>query len=576
MNVFCTRRLGGRGVSGSLPLPVIVLLLAGCAGQAPPMGGPVDTVPPVIVRTFPDSAAVRVKPDHLELEFSKYVDRRSVEESIFISPYLGEMEFDWSGTEVSIKFSEPLRDGITYVLNVGTDVVDVRARNRMASGFSLAFSTGDSIDRGGIAGRVFDEKAEGVMIFAYALRNHQGDTLSPSRVRPDYITQTGKGGFYNLSYLAFGVYRVFAIGDEYHNILYDRETDRYGVLGGDVSLSMDAPQVSDLDFRLSKEDTTKPFVTSATGRNVHTVQVRFNEALDSLCVPEMTFALCDTASGTPVGLLSQYLEEAGKPLVTLITRERLDSSGVYRVTVRNARDCAGNQIDTLHSSAVFSGTSTPDTLRPAVALEGVSDSARGIRVDAPLRLAFSKPVRREQLTRAIQLADTLGRTVRMDLDWLDPVRLLLRPRAPLSERTDYRLRVTMDSVRDLHGASYRDSVLVMKFRTQDLRMTGSISGVLAGVPGRPPAGPVYVSANALSGAEGEKRTARLPRPGAFTIDRLFEGKYVVSAFLDEDSSATYNFGKPYPFLPSERFAVYKDTVKVRARWSVENVMLQLH
>ncbi len=172
-------------------LGLLPFLLLSCAGQVAPTGGPPDRTPPAIVRTFPDSNAVRVSTKEIVLEFDKYVDRRSVEESIFLSPNLGDLEFDWSGREVTITFAGSPRPTTTYVVNVGTDVVDVREHNRMASGFTLAFSTGDSIDQGSIAGEVYDAKPEGVMIFAYDLDHARQDTLNPARAKPDFIMQTG-------------------------------------------------------------------------------------------------------------------------------------------------------------------------------------------------------------------------------------------------------------------------------------------------------------------------------------------------------------------------------------------------
>src|SRR4030042_1867927 len=81
-------------VRGGISLSVVfqwvaAISLAGCAGQVQPSGGPPDTIPPAITRTIPDTNAVRVSTHFFELEFSEYVDRRSVEEAIFISPYLG-------------------------------------------------------------------------------------------------------------------------------------------------------------------------------------------------------------------------------------------------------------------------------------------------------------------------------------------------------------------------------------------------------------------------------------------------------------------------------------------------------
>ena len=87
-------------------LIVIVLLLSGCAGQRPPEGGPVDSVPPEIISVYPAPNTVNFSDNKVALEFSEYVDRRSTEEAIFISPSIEAKEFDWSGTEVEISFNE--------------------------------------------------------------------------------------------------------------------------------------------------------------------------------------------------------------------------------------------------------------------------------------------------------------------------------------------------------------------------------------------------------------------------------------------------------------------------------------
>jgi hypothetical protein len=66
----------------------------------------------------------------------------------------------------------------------------------------------------------------------------------------------------------------------------------------------------------------------------------------------------------------------------------------------------------------------------------------------------------------------------------------------------------------------------------------------------------------------------LNREGGFKIDRLVEGKYLLDAFRDADRPGHYSPGLPYPFVTSERFTVAPDTIKVRARWSVEGAWLK--
>ncbi|MEW6061331.1 MAG: Ig-like domain-containing protein, partial [Bacteroidota bacterium] len=124
----------------SLFLFVPVALFSGCAGQRPPEGGPVDSTPPEIISVYPAPQTTHFNDSKVVFEFSEYVDRRSVEEAIFISPSIEQKEFKWSGTEVELYFLEELKKNTTYVITVGTDVRDVRAGNRMAKSYSLSFS----------------------------------------------------------------------------------------------------------------------------------------------------------------------------------------------------------------------------------------------------------------------------------------------------------------------------------------------------------------------------------------------------------------------------------------------------
>ena len=120
------------------------------------------------------------------------MDKRTLRDAIFISPYIeGNIELDWSGTSVQIIFPGKLKENTTYVVTIGTDVVDYNNQNRMAEAYTLTFSTGETIDRRVITGKVYDAKPEGVLIFAY--RTFE-DTINPSHTKPDYLSQTGTDG----------------------------------------------------------------------------------------------------------------------------------------------------------------------------------------------------------------------------------------------------------------------------------------------------------------------------------------------------------------------------------------------
>ena len=554
-------------------LIVLAFMLVECAGEVPPSGGPPDTVPPTIVRTVPDSNAVRVDRNKVELEFSEYVDRRSVEESIFISPYVGSLEFDWSGTEVEIAFSESLKHNTTYVVNVGTDVKDQRAQNRMAAGYTLAFSTGDSIDHGYISGRVFDEKPEGVMIFAYSLQNVDPDTLNPSTLKPDYIMQTGKGGRFALSNIAYGRYRILAVRDEFHNFLYDKQIDQYGVPTSDVNLTLEHVRVDDIWFRLSREDTAKPFLTSVQPLDRHRLQVRFSEPIDTASFDKAEFNLSDTLAIRGFPLQYSYFDRRTPSIAWALTEAALDSSATYRLRVRSVHDRAGNPLDSAHSWMDFVGVSTLDSTKPTLTIRDLASGGTAWLPDRPIEIDFSEPVVRASAGSAIALSDTTKKNLITELQWLNPAAAMIMMTKPLDFGTWYQIRIVLDSIIDLQGNRLKDSTLILRFQTLDLRKTGNIDGTVVDAMGDEGRGDVYVTASRIDATMPREKTIRLQSPGRFRMEQLIEGKYLLSAFRDGDGNGAYSYGEPYPFRPAERFAVYSDTVKVRARWDVEGVLL---
>lgn len=558
--------------SNLVVLASILLLGLNCAGQAPPSGGSPDTTPPSIVSTLPEQNTTDFHGNRLVFEFSEYVDRRSVEEAFFVSPSLGALEFEWSGREVDVKFDQPLREQFTYVVTMGTDVKDVRAGNRMAESFTLAFSTGAHLDSAGVEGRVFTEKPEGVTILAYNLTHWNPDTLNPALCKPDYATQTGKEGAFRLEHMAWGTYRLFAVRDEYKNLLYDPQVDEYGVLNKDVELSRNKPSVGGLQARMTKEDTTRPFVLDAQAFERNLVRLRFSEPTDPTDLLARSFTIQDTLNYELLEILDVSYTTYPPSIVSLTTGDT-DSAKIYRLTVESVRDTAGNLIGDRSNVAVFGGTSKRDTTKPSILSISISDSARDVAYDAVLRFGFGEPVVRPSLENGLRLIDSTGTDVDGEFRWEGSARVMFAPSQPLLPFAWYRVRISLDSLRDFSGNHYDDSVFNRSFQTITTRKLGSIQGT---VDDRllDDSSMVYAHAVSLTDKLVTPRVTKLARPGSFEFANLPEGKYQLSAFRDFDGDGRFGYGRPFPFTPSERFAVYPDTVKVRARWPLEGVVIR--
>lgn len=561
------------GVSSLAYCAVSLSLAISCAGQAPPSGGPPDTTPPTIIATYPEPRTTKFNDRTVVIEFSKYVDRRSVEESIFISPDVGPLEFDWSGREVEIRFeSADLRDNTTYVVTVGTDVVDVRNNNRMAESFSLAFSTGSALDSASLSGRVFDAKPDGITIFAYMLSHKRADTLRPSATKPDYVTQTGKEGTFTLDYLAWGTYRLFAVSDQYKNILYDPQVDNIGMASRDFTVNPATPAIDGIQFQVTMQDTTPPFVLDARAIHKNSVEVRFSESLDHTSILPKVFPVADTLSDSRVSVRDVFFIPVPLNVVYLITGN-MDSTRTYRLTVNDVRDTAGNRLNLTANSAVFEGSSLSDTLAPGILALGLQDSVRNVAYDVIIDITLNEGIKRGPLEKSFQLADSTGKQVRGKFTWWSSAFVRFIPDEKLLPLAWYNVRVRLDSVQDFAGNRLRDSILIRRFQTVDWRKLGSMRGKVED-RANGDASPIYISAKSISDKKSVPMMKRLGAASEFVFDNVVEGQYVLHAFRDKDGNGKYTYGGPVPFFPSERFTVYPDTVKVRARWPVEGIVLR--
>jgi uncharacterized protein (DUF2141 family) len=236
-------------------------------------------------------------------------------------------------------------------------------------------------------------------------------------------------------------------------------------------------------------------------------------------------------------------------------------------------DRVGNPLDTTHASSDFLGTGLPDSTKPVPSVQDVRDSAKGITLDRAFEISFGKPVYRAAAQAAIVLQDSGKNAVPSTLHWIDASDVRLQPEEPLKSNALYRFRIVLDSLIDYSGNRWKDSIWTLSFRSQDLRATGTVEGVVIDKKEEVAKGAIVLTVTRVDATASITRTVRLAKPGAFTIGQLPEGKYTFSGFRDTDSSGTYTYGKVFPFIPSERFAVSRDTVRVRARWSVEGARL---
>ncbi|MGQ9644496.1 MAG: Ig-like domain-containing protein, partial [Ignavibacterium sp.] len=338
-----------------------IFLLSNCANQLPPSGGDVDTTPPEIIYSFPKDGTVNFKENYFEVKFSEYVDKRSFREAIFISPAIeGEIEIDWTGRTATVSFPKGLKPNITYVVNIGTDVVDLNNRNRMASSFTLTFSTGNEIDRRKISGKVFSKDADGTLIFAYKMKD---DTSNYLLSKPDYISQVGKDGSFVLNGLASSKYRIFAVKDQFKDYVFQSDQDMIGVPYQDVYLAKDDTLFDGLNYFLFKADTIKPRLLEALMTDERHLIAKFSEEIDTSIIKADNFRIIDSSSNLISNFLYAYKSSGKKEEIILVPKEKLNVSDQLYLLADKLIDLSKNETEFDKVSIVISDRADTTSLR---------------------------------------------------------------------------------------------------------------------------------------------------------------------------------------------------------------------
>lgn len=532
--------------------------LSECANQLPPGGGEVDTIPPKIIEVYPQDGTTNFSDDYFELGFSEYVDKRSVKEAIFISPAIDvELELDWSGKYVRVYFPNSLRQNITYVVTIGTDVKDYNNGNNMSQPFSFVFSTGSEIDRRKIAGKVFNEKPQGIMLFSYLMKDGEDSLLNR---KPDYISQTNSSGYYEIAGLAAGTYRVFAVRDEFRDLLYQPDQDEIGIPYRDVVLDAADTLFTGLDFYLTKIDTIKPRLLSASMTDRNHILVSFSEELDGKTIKAINFYLIDSTENKRTQIKYAFKGNTKPTELVLVPNEITAIQNSVYLFADSIKDKSGNvflndfttvtlsdRADTsqtdLYKSEPANGSNDVDFLNPKFSFE--------------FNDAFDAIKARDGIT----FTDTMKRAVPFEIEFKDDASFIITPLRKLEMSKDYIIKIDFSKLKDIAG-NYLDSIFTFKFKTiTGLEFTG-VSGKLIGFDA---AKNTKLEIRNIE-TKNLQYSAPIEKSGQFNIERVQPGKYLMIAYYDKDSSSTYSPGSIYPFHKAEEFKTHSDTLNLRARW----------
>lgn len=540
---------------------LVIIFIYSCANQLPPSGGGVDLTSPIITRVYPKNGTINFKDDYAEISFSKYVDKRSVQDAIFISPAIEGLEYDWSGKDVRLNFTNKLKDSTTYVITVGTDVVDLNNHNKMASAYTFSFSTGDKIDRGEVSGKVYSDKPEGILIFAY---NLDESNANPYKIKPDYISQSGKDGGFKLLGLANGNYRVFAVDDKYRDFIFQSNQDMIGMPSSDVKITNRDSVYNNIDFFLTKVDTTKPRLISASMTDRNHILLNFSTQVDTSVIHNSNFSIVDSSDRKKLTPLYAFKGNTKPTESILVTNEDIPKGSNIYVFAKEIKDLDGNIYNNDYSS--LNVTDRPDTTKPSIFKTIPNQNSNSVDfTDPQIIIYFNDAFNKSLVDGGIALTDTSKNVLPSRIHFLDDATMQVIPKVPLEANKYYLISVDLSKFQDVAGNKF-DTTFVLKFKTiNGLDFTG-VSGKILNIDTT--SHPIMILQNT---EQKETKYQEQLKTNNFSFDRVQPGKYMLWCFLDKNQDKKYSYGWPFPYKPSEKFSFYPDTLNLKARWVITDV-----
>ena len=233
-------------------------IISGCAKRGNPTGGPIDSLPPVLVNANPKLNTTNFDSEEIRLTFDEFVKLDKVQDQLIISPPLEKSAYEirpLTGVtkKVFLKFIDSLDINTTYTINFGNSIKDNNEGNTLTF-FNYTFSTGETIDSLYVKGNISDayniETDQYVSIHLYRIDSTLNDSIIYIK-QPTYVSNSLDSTSYKFQNLKEGKYLIIAMKDVDNNYFFDPFYDKIGFIDSLITL----PKDSIIDFKLFKEET---------------------------------------------------------------------------------------------------------------------------------------------------------------------------------------------------------------------------------------------------------------------------------------------------------------------------------
>lgn len=534
--------------------PIFFLLfLIQCAVRKPPSGGPKDTTPPSILNTFPQMDSTRVKNiSYVEFQFNENVNRSSVEKAVRCNKIpRNKLNFRWKGSKkLRIYFSDSLSSGATYVFTIGTEAADAHGVH-LKKPFVLAFSTDSILYTCSIRGKILNVEPRSVITLGLiSLENLSNDSLWYTAPFEN-ITTANEDGTFKLSYIRPGKYRLLAFQDENLNDKFDAYAEKFGLFSRDIFFSYNGDSIAHLNTFLISADTSSPRLKKLeVDKKSIALFLQFNKKvrIQSITIKGTNDSLLIPLYGVKEKSLDQYICYLQNPLLK-------DTLSLKAIDTDNR----------IYKEEILYDVSLDSLPTPSFKL----DIPNPIYFEDTLKISFSTPIDSALLKKAMQLKQN-NKIIPVQFFWNDFKTVQFIPETgKWNIDGKYILTLSTKNLKDFWSQAFKDTVYTYKISVISFDQLGGISGNILSFPDYPA---IVLRCRDVTSQRVYSRIIPNIPSGDFEISDLPEGQFILWGFFDQGNKH-WDGGQLLPYQAAEPVIFSTDTVRVRARWTKQGILI---
>lgn len=580
-------------IKGKIPLLIVaglawVVIISSCANIGMPTGGPLDSVPPVLMGTEPEYKELNFDGKNVKLTFNEYISIEKISETLVISPPLEKRPIIKTKSKtLIIQFNEELKDSATYSLDFKNSVVDNNEKNPLEN-LRFSFSTGDVYDSLRVAGRVvnaFDlEPIEKGLVL---LQSNLHDSAVYT-VKPDYIARTDEEGLFMIDNIAAGTYQIFALNDLNGDLLYNEGAEEIAFVDTLVVPSVEFHEALDtlvkgvdsmlvlghshfypepFYMRYFMEDIFEQFLESAERETKNKCLFLFNESVKD------TFNVRLLNTDTKDWSLFEYNQKVDSIVLWITDTTLVKEDSLFM-------ELSYFQLDTANERYVQKDTVLMKFLEPTV--DAKKKKRKKDEEEAP------EPIPQfnwnTNLSSIMELNNSISLVAPEPLAFFDSTQVLLylsddTLKTPLNfnfqKSTAYRTytisyewepeqtySLQIDSAASVNIYGITSKELVKRFKAREKDYYGSIQFQFTNVEM-----PMLVQILKNNDDEEVLRQLKIDRDGSVLFEYLPPEKYKVKVIYDENNNGKWDEGSYQDKSQPERVAYVQEVIKLRSNWS---------